>query len=1190
MKKIAWDIEATNLLNESSIDYTSVPYKLKDSYKIHCIVVIFDNKIIGFHDGEKFDFTQGSPFNIDLGPYSYVFKDYVPLDYIHRSLGDFTKFIEWLPEGSTIIAHNQINYDLLAVKLYYGIDYKVEVEMSTPLGDDVWAGKQVNFDDTMIRSKVLNPDRFGGHSLDNLASKGEDKKMEFRYHVSKDSRFKKFGPDMLYYNILDVKANIAVADLLDEEMKLWDWNEKWEPALKLEKQVAELVTRQEHRGFHFDKELAEENLKTLDEMMEERRVKIEAILPPRPATKSFMKDYTPPKLQFKKSTGEPSANMVKFAQRLGGTIEETDLGYVFNWEGKQLSLPLPEDVPLIQEMRATINDTTHIKEWLVGLGWKVLEYKEKDLTVGAGKIKLPVEKLKAGIDRYIEQTINSNFMYDRMDFLEIPYKKNISKEQARLKLQNYFNKRMERSGGIKVQTNPSFTTGQEKEVCKNLRALAESSEELRCITDITEYLTYRHRRNSILGGGVSFEDFEDEDDEQSAKGYLANLREDGRIPTPAGTCDAATSRMRHRLVVNVPRSTSLFGEQMRGMFRADGDVSWQLGYDFASLEAVIESHNCYQYESDPEKSYCNSLVQEKPNDVHTKMSKRISEIIGQDFGRSPAKNVKYGCLPTDSTEVLTDSGWKYFDDVFEGDTVLGYNASTGSNEWTTVNKTHFFKDAYVKQFGNTTWNVEATLDHRWYGMILKQYGHRQNSRKVIEPRIFTTEEIKQTHYILNTAPYVGGDSTVTPDEAALIAWVLADGYYAWSEKEERTSCSGGKKKGLVASISQAEHKYQSEIVRVLEANGMEYHTNISKNNNFYKVTNYNLRAKTFRPFLDRVVGSRAQKHNVDWCTWLLKLSKESLESFMYAFWLADGDSKGNENATAWTFKQNEGNIADALVLCGYLLGWNVTYRGKGKCKGIRFQKKRPHATAQEFRQLGERYTDVFCLTTGTDNFIIRQNGIITITGNCTYGAQAAKVAKTIGAPLEVGQQVFDAFWQAAEPLALLKKALQREWENNFQKKRIQGIDGRLVPTRSAHAILNSLLQGGGVVCAKKVMVYHDRLAAEEGYIVDFFKDALPKDRKYWQQMIAMHDEAQGEVDKGSVKFKLFKTEQEAVDFKKAQAEIWSDVQHSDKGWFVGYCRQGELMAIAVEKVNRDFNMNMPLSAGYVLGLNWHMCH
>src|SRR5690606_24157584 len=99
--------------------------------------------------------------------YSYTFENYEPLDYIQRPLADFVNFVRWIPEGSTIIAHNQINFDLLAIKLYFGIDYKVEVGMDTPLGDDYWGGKPVNFDDTMVRSKTLNPDRFGGHSLDN---------------------------------------------------------------------------------------------------------------------------------------------------------------------------------------------------------------------------------------------------------------------------------------------------------------------------------------------------------------------------------------------------------------------------------------------------------------------------------------------------------------------------------------------------------------------------------------------------------------------------------------------------------------------------------------------------------------------------------------------------------------------------------------------------------------------------------------------------------------------------------------------------------------------------------------------------------------------------------------------------------------------------------------------------------------
>lgn len=172
----------------------------------------------------------------------------------------------------------------------------------------------------------------------------------------------------------------------------------------------------------------------------------------------------------------------------------------------------------------------------------------------------------------------------------------------------------------------------------------------------------------------------------------------------------------------------------------------------------------------------------------------------------------------------------------------------------------------------------------------------------------------------------------------------------------------------------------------------------------------------------------------------------------------------------------------------------------------------------------------------------------------------------------------------------MKDWLKKQWEKQFAKRRIIGIDGRLIPTRSAHAILNSLFQGGGVICAKKVMVYHDRLAQAEGMIVDFFTQCLDDVDAYWQQMIAMHDEAQGEVDKASVKFKMFKTEEEAIEFKKEQSEVWSDVQHTDKGWFVAYCRQGELIAKAVELVNRDFNLNVPLEAGYVLGRNWKDCH
>lgn len=363
---ITWDIESTNLLNSASIDYTSVPYKLKDSFKIHCIVVsvLVNGKeyMYGFHNGEKYIF-DGRGYSITVEGKTYTLESgYAPVDYIHKQLDEFPKFVEALPENTTIVAHNQINFDLLAVKLYWDIPYEVERDMSvdSPLGDDYWAGKKVIFDDTLVRSKTLNPDRYGGHSLDNLSQKGEDQKIAFREHLPRDERFLHFGPDMLYYNIFDVKANRGVAKLLDEEMKAYGWNEKWHKAIKLEKAIVELVTRQEHRGFKFDVNLAQKNLEELDQMMEERKVKIEAILPKRPATKALEKDFTPPKNQFKKN-GELSANLVKFAEKVGAEVTE-DRKFVF--QGKEYDLPLPQE-PLVTEMVATVNDTTHIKDWLV---------------------------------------------------------------------------------------------------------------------------------------------------------------------------------------------------------------------------------------------------------------------------------------------------------------------------------------------------------------------------------------------------------------------------------------------------------------------------------------------------------------------------------------------------------------------------------------------------------------------------------------------------------------------------------------------------------------------------------------------------------------------------------------------------------------------------------------------------------
>lgn len=859
MGAFTFDIESNNLLNDESVDYLASPYRLKDSFAMHCIVCESHDtgEIIAFHDGDKYLF-DGRPYIETDGKYEYRLEEYEHLEYTHFPLKDFPDFVNGTGKfkGNSnykitkVVGHNIINFDLLAIKLFFKLNYSIKY--------NTWGNSNIEICDTMILSKTLNPDRFGGHSLAELSKKaGGDVKIDFRKNIPETERFRTFAADMLYYCIYDNKANTAVFRYLMEE---WGDYNKWSEPFNLEQRVADIITRQEHRGFAFNMKQAEDNIRDLDARMEACRLEAEPVLPPKPATKGYLKSFIPPKLQFKKN-GEPSSNMIKFAEKHSGELVQKEDGWWLFALGKEFKLPIPAEEPICDPtVPATLDDTTHIKNWLVGLGWSPSEYKDKDITLKSGtKIKKDEAQMEKAIRDYVDQTLASNFCQDRCDHLEC------TPETLEWKLRDRIAKAKGR--GVKVLTNPSFTKGQEKDICPNLEALGEK---FPYATQIVQYLTYKHRRNSILGGGADWE----EDEEDYDKGYLAAVRADGRIPTPAATCDAATSRMKHRLVANIPRVTSLYGYEMRNLFGVEVPKYFQIGYDFDSLEAKIESHYCWRYEQEPHE-YCNALLLEKPNDVHTMMARRISDTIGRKFERSPAKSVKYGI---------------------------------------------------------------------------------------------------------------------------------------------------------------------------------------------------------------------------------------------------------------------------------------------------------------------------------------------------TYGAQAAKVAKTIGSDMYTGQLVYDAFWEAAKPLALLKERLNDFWVKTG-KKYILGIDGRKVPTRSAHAILNSLFQSGGVICAKRAMVIYDDLIEEEGLAVDFFVDDW-KNKSFVQQMIAYHDEAQLEVTRDLVHFKWFskeslgwtqvddpeeqkKIDKECLDKvnawkeeeEKRTGKIWANVHESPKGgWFTAYSRAGELASIAVNKAGEYYNLNVPLTAGYDVGNSWASCH
>lgn len=568
--KLAVDIETTGLLDESSIDYSKYPLSLKPDFKVHCLVAK----------------------DIETGRVYRLYEDSLTKENIAKLLG----------KAHMLILHNGISYDLPVLMMHYGLDYTLRDSLD---GSDSFNGKPCTIIDTLIHSRTLWPDRPWGHSLKAWGLKLGV--LKGTYGEQEDA-WSSFSLDMLEYCKNDVEVTEAVYNALKKEAGSWEWDR----ALCMEQAIAEVVFRQEHFGFKFNKGLAEKVLEDLNSKMAAIEESVEPQLPMKPISKTAAKGYIPPKLQFKK-TGEPSANMYKFADKVGGEVVKKDGAWVFVYKGEERELPIPQE-PIETEEPMKLANQNEMKQYLVRLGWKPTVWGENDLTVDQKKKKISDEKYQASVYRYCLETKDSAFKPFRLEHMRVRSVRELYKRLIN----------SDRNRPVRVITSPKYTVNQDKDVCPNLEKLGSK---VGFVEDVVKWLTYRHRRNSILS--------------PKGTGFLAQPRidVDGRIQTPAITCGAATSRMRHAVVCNIPRPTSLYGAPMRELFGVE-EGCYQIGCDAAGLEARVEAHYTLPFDGE---EYANNLLGEKPNDIHTITAKRMG--VSRDVAKTLKYSISYGAQP-----------------------------------------------------------------------------------------------------------------------------------------------------------------------------------------------------------------------------------------------------------------------------------------------------------------------------------------------------------------------------------------------------------------------------------------------------------------------------------------------------------------------------------------------------------------
>ena len=160
--------------------------------------------------------------------------------------------LELLQKADRLIGHNIIGFDIPVIKKLHGVD----------LSDK-------ELIDTLVMSRLFNPVREGGHSLEMWGYRLKYPKTEFE-------DYEKYSKEMLAYCRRDVQLNALVLRKLTKEGSGFS-----KESAQLEQEVSKILKEQEENGFLFNERKAEILLAELREKMQATEDEVHKVFKPR---------------------------------------------------------------------------------------------------------------------------------------------------------------------------------------------------------------------------------------------------------------------------------------------------------------------------------------------------------------------------------------------------------------------------------------------------------------------------------------------------------------------------------------------------------------------------------------------------------------------------------------------------------------------------------------------------------------------------------------------------------------------------------------------------------------------------------------------------------------------------------------------------------------------------------------------
>lgn len=349
----------------------------------------------------------------------------------------------------------------------------------------------------------------------------------------------------------------------------------------------------------------------------------------------------------------------------------------------------------------------------------------------------------------------------------------------------------------------------------------------------------------------------------------------------------------------------------------------------------------------------------------------IGRLISQATKREDRKGFedyleKAECVPT-TTQILTLSGWKYAHELEVGEPVLSYDVESDKSEWVPLQRICSYKKQPVVRLHNGWgFDVVCTPKHTW----AVSYSARQKGKTYSYKKLVETENLNTGHSIVTACVAPSGLSTVTPEQAAIMGWLITDGAIIRHGKSVFGMIYQSKPDNL--------ERIRELLVGVKHA---EYRPTEPGSRTFPSGKTYNtipqVRWRISADGLRELLSSFGIDHESELDSVIPTLSVEARQAMLDSMMTADGDKRGGFGK-----KRRPSTMVTFSLLC------SLQGKALGGIKIVQSDfplyrmKKTRHTYFSEIEKEDAGVADVWCPTTKHGTWYARfQNGQCTVTGN-----------------------------------------------------------------------------------------------------------------------------------------------------------------------------------------------------------------